>query len=111
MYEIQKSQVLLLLINNTPNAKGILTGKVFEYLGSGRPILSIGPEDGEAAVILKDSDAGQTAGYENEDAMRRIISDYFIRYSEQRLESNTGNRLKYSRRELTGEIAAILNTL
>lgn len=111
MHEIQKSQVLLLLINNTPNAKGILTGKVFEYLGSGRPILSIGPEDGEAAVILKDCDAGQTAGYENEDAMRRIISDYFIRYSEQRLESNMGNRLKYSRKELTGEIAEILNAL
>jgi len=29
MNEIQKSQVLLLLINNTPNAKGILTGKIF----------------------------------------------------------------------------------
>ena len=53
MHEIQRSQVLLLLINNTPNAKGILTGKIFEYLGSGRPILSIGPEDGDAAIIIK----------------------------------------------------------
>ena len=111
MHEIQKSQVLLLLINNTPNAKGILTGKIFEYLGSGRPILNIGPEDGEAAVMLKDSDAGQTANYENEQAMRSIVSDYFTLYCEQRLESNTGNRLKYSRKALTGEIAEILNKL
>jgi len=111
MYEIQKSQVLLLLINNTPNAKGILTGKIFEYLGSGRPILSIGPEDGDAAVILRNADAGQTADYHNEEAMKRILDDYFIRFSEQRLESNTGNRLKYSRKELTREIAGILDEM
>jgi len=111
MHEIQKSQVLLLLINNTPNAKGILTGKVFEYLGSGRPILSIGPEDGEAAAVLKDTDAGQTAGYENKEGMFQILNEYFTRFSEQRLESNTGNRLKYSRKALTKKIAAILNEM
>jgi hypothetical protein len=111
MHEIQRSQVLLLLINNTPNAKGILTGKVFEYLGSGRPVLSIGPEDGEAAVILTDSLAGQTAGYENETGMRSILNDYFTRFNEHSLKSNTGSRLKYSRKALTGEIAKILNDL
>lgn len=111
MHEIQKSQILLLLINNTPNAKGILTGKIFEYLGSGRPILSIGPEDGDAAVILKDSEAGQTAGYENEVGMHRILTDYFMKFSEQRLESNTDNRLKYSRKELTAEIAKVLDEM
>jgi glycosyltransferase involved in cell wall biosynthesis len=111
MHEIQKSQVLLLLINNTPNAKGILTGKIFEYLGSGRPILSIGPEDGDAAVILNDSEAGQTAGYENEVGMHRIVTDYFIKFSEQRLESNTDNRLKYSRKALTAEIAKVLDEM
>jgi len=111
MHEIQRSQVLLLLINNTPNAKGILTGKIFEYLGSGRPILNIGPEDGDAAVILKDSEAGLTAGYENEDLMRRILTEYFIKFSEQRLDSKTGNRLKYSRKTLTKEIAEILDEM
>ncbi len=111
MHEIQKSQVLLLLINNTPNAKGILTGKIFEYLGSGRPILNIGPEDGDAAAMLTNADAGQTAGYQNEEAMQRILNDYFIKFSEQRLESNTGNRLKYSRNELTKQIAGILDEM
>ncbi len=109
MREIQKSQVLLLLINNTPNAKGILTGKIFEYLGSGRPILSIGPENGDAAVILTESEAGHTADFENEKAMHRILTDYFIKFSEQRLESKADSRLKYSRKVLTYEIAQILN--
>jgi glycosyltransferase involved in cell wall biosynthesis len=111
MHEIQKSQVLLLLINNTPNAKGILTGKMFEYLGSGRPVLSIGPEGGDAALILEETEAGYTADYQDEETMHRIVSGYYTRYAEQKLESNTGNRLKYSRRVLTGEIASILNNL
>jgi glycosyltransferase involved in cell wall biosynthesis len=111
MQEMQKSQVLLLLINNTPNAKGILTGKLFEYLGSGRPILSIGPEDGDAAIILKDTQAGLTASYENEAGMQSILNDYFIKFSEQRLESNTGNRLGFSRKNLTGEISEIMDEM
>jgi hypothetical protein len=111
MREIQKSQLLLLLINNTPNAKGILTGKIFEYLGSGRPILCIGPEDGDAASILNNSEAGQTADYQNHEAMRNILNEYFIRFNEQRLESNTSNRQKFSRKELAREIAMILNKI
>ena len=39
----QASQVLLLVLNRTHNAKGILTGKFFEYMASGRPIIMIGP--------------------------------------------------------------------
>jgi len=111
MHEIQKSQLLLLLINNTPNAKGILTGKIFEYLGSGRPILSIGPEDGDAAVILRDTEAGQTADYGNEKSMQLILTEYFIKFTEQRLVSNTKNQLKYSRKVLTKQIAGILDEM
>ena len=43
------------------------------------------------------------------DNVSRIINDYYIKFSEQRLASNTGNRLKYSRKILTGEIAKILD--
>lgn len=111
MQEIRKSQVLLLLINNTPNAKGILTGKIFEYLGSGRPILNIGPENGEASTVVKECEAGKTAGYDNDAGMLSILTDFYIRYTEQRLESSKGNRLKYSRKELTGNIAEILDKI
>ena len=108
MLEIQKSQVLLLLINNTPNAKGILTGKVFEYLGSGRPILSIGPEDGDAAEILNEKTKRKTADYNNEDKMRQVIEAYFSKYLERSLGSNKTSSMKYSRRALTSDIADVL---
>jgi len=108
MQEIQRSQVLLLLINNTPNAKGILTGKVFEYLGSGRPILSIGPEDGDAAEILNNTGAGKTADYTNEAKMQLIIGEYFSKFQKQALESNNASSAKFSRKALTGKIAGVL---
>ncbi|MCB0779276.1 MAG: glycosyltransferase family 4 protein, partial [Flavobacteriales bacterium] len=53
MREMQRARVLLLLLNDTANAKGILTSKLFEYLAVGRPILAVGPKDGDVARVLK----------------------------------------------------------
>lgn len=104
------SQVLLLFINNTPNAKGILTGKIFEYLASGRPIFCIGPEDGDAAHILKETHAGQTVGFEDKEKMKEIIKDLFHKYLENRLPSNESKEVeKYSRRALAGEYGRLLD--
>lgn len=111
MLEIQKSQVLLLLINNIPNAKGILTGKVFEYLGSGRPIICIGPEDGDAAVILNECQAGKTSGYQNETEMHSIIADYFTSHKNENLVFNSDKHLNYSRKTLTSKMATVLDEI
>lgn len=42
----ETSDVLVLLESGRPEAKGVLTGKVFEYLATDKPILLIGPEPG-----------------------------------------------------------------
>lgn len=52
MRQMQRARVLLLLVNDTPNLMGILPGKLFEYVGSGRPILSVGPTEGDTARVL-----------------------------------------------------------
>jgi glycosyltransferase involved in cell wall biosynthesis len=52
MRHMQQARVLLLLLNDTANARGILTSKLFEYLSVGRPLLSIGPKDGDLARVL-----------------------------------------------------------
>ena len=55
---LQAADALLLLIPELPNNRGILTGKLFEYLGSGRPIWGFGPVDGDANAILRETQAG-----------------------------------------------------
>ena len=38
-----------------------MPSKFFEYLGAGKPILLVGPLDGDAATILQECQAGFTA--------------------------------------------------
>jgi glycosyltransferase involved in cell wall biosynthesis len=55
----QAADVLLFLDWADTEAEGVLTGKLFEYLGSGRPILSVGPrKSSEAAAIINDAGCG-----------------------------------------------------
>lgn len=55
---MEQADLLLLSISKTVNAKLILTGKLFDYIGARRPILFIGPTDGDAAKIIKDLKIG-----------------------------------------------------
>jgi glycosyltransferase involved in cell wall biosynthesis len=108
--QVQESaQVLLLLVNNATNAKGILTGKLYEYLASGRPILCIGPEDGDAARVLKETQAGITVGFENKEKMKEVVKDLYQRYLNGGLLSNVSEEIeKYSRKALAKEYAKLL---
>ncbi len=56
--ELMGADALLLLIGGGIKAKGVLTGKLFEYLRAGRPILLLGPADGEAARLLAETGHG-----------------------------------------------------
>ena len=76
--EQANSDVLLLFVNNTPNAKGILTGKIFEYMASGRPILCIGPEDGDSARILSETQTGITVDFNDKEKMKSVILAYSL---------------------------------
>ncbi len=58
---IQKESDLLLFLEwNDPSAKGVLTGKLFEYMVSGVPIMSVGiTEDNSAGELIKKSGTGE----------------------------------------------------
>ncbi len=51
--EVLMNSDALLLFIASKNGKGVLTGKIFEYLRSGKEILAMVPPDGEAAEILR----------------------------------------------------------
>ncbi len=63
--EMINAGILLLLIPKVPQNEGILTGKLFEYIGAKSPILAIGPENGDVEGIITETNSGLYYSYEN----------------------------------------------
>jgi len=109
---MRQSALLLLAINkDSPNAKGILTGKFFEYLASGRPIMAIGPTDGELARIIKESEAGEIAAYDDLVQIKKIIISMYEKYLLNDLNTSPKGIEKYTRKNLTSELVTILDKM
>ncbi|QNM85924.1 glycosyltransferase family 4 protein [Polaribacter pectinis] len=107
----QKAQVLLLLIPDVKNNKGILTGKLFEYLTAKRPILAIGPEDGDLQEILKNTNSGFVIDYNDEEKLTLEIELLYERYKFGLLEVASKNTNQYHRKELTNQLSKIIKNL
>lgn len=109
---ILKSDVLLLLIPNTQDNEGIVTGKIFEYLATGNFILGIGPENGEAARILEKTKAGKMFDFSEFDGIKKEIEKQYEDWKNGvKPEVNKHEIEKYSRRELTYKLVEIFNSL
>ena len=101
----------MLLIPNVKNNKGILTGKLFEYLKAKRPILAMGPEDGDLATILKETNAGVIVNFNAEEKLKLQLLELYQKYKEEKLVVSATNIEKYHRKELTKNLASILKSL
>ena len=79
-------------------------------MASGRPILCIGPEDGDAARILKETGAGQTVSFGDKNKTKEIIKNLYQRYLENDLEGNTNPKVEsYSRQVMAQRYATLLD--
>lgn len=108
---LNRSQVLLLLINNTPFAKGVQPGKLFEYMCAHRPILAIGPSDGETAYFLNETNTGHIVDFYDHTGLKAHILDYYQQYRQKKLNVQSCNVERYSRKTLTGTMAELFNQI
>ncbi|MDP3936532.1 MAG: glycosyltransferase [Deltaproteobacteria bacterium] len=70
----RSADALLLTLSDRKHGEGILTGKIFQYLGAGRPVLAVVPE-GEAADLVRKTGAGcVVAPGDTEDVCRALTS-------------------------------------
>ena len=60
---IVAARLLLLPVNDTPDAMGRIPGKLFEYLAAKRPILCIGPKEGDSARVISETNSGITCEF------------------------------------------------
>ena len=56
---MREAALLVLTIEAWSYARAVVPGKTYEYLASGRPVVGLGPPDGEAAAILRAAGAGE----------------------------------------------------
>ena len=104
----RKSQVLLLIEIDSEETKSIIPGKLFEYMVSERPILAIGPEEADFAGILKQTNTGVFALYEEKDLVKETLLKYYKAYLEQNLKVYPVGLQQYSRKNLTKQLADLL---
>jgi glycosyltransferase involved in cell wall biosynthesis len=109
------SDVLLLLIPEAGGrGRGVLSGKVFEYLAAERPVLAIVPEDGAAAQLIRDTDAGIVAGPEDVPAIRDALVALHAQWRDGKLDGTPLSpewRDKLSRAARVEELAELLESL
>jgi glycosyltransferase involved in cell wall biosynthesis len=107
---MQSASVLLHYVAPSSRAP---TGKLYEYLASGRPILCVARPDGGAAALVRAADAGPVAAPGDPEAIEQAILSLYERWSGNGLPDQPRARewvlANYSRRKLTGDLAAVLN--
>ncbi len=104
----RSSQVLLLIEIDAPETRSIIPGKLFEYMVSERPILALGPDGSDFAALLTETNTGRFFRYDEKEAMKDQLLQYFRQYQQGKLQSFPVGLQRYSRKSLTGQLAQLL---
>ena len=104
----QKSQLLLLLEIDSKETKGIIPGKLFEYLNAKRPILAIGPQGWEAGAMVVDHKAGTFCLHNDVATLKTVLLEAFHQYEKGTLGCNSEGVEQYHRRALTESLAKFI---
>ena len=101
--------MLLLLINKTSNNKGILTYKLFEYLGSKTKIIGVGPVKGDAAEILRLAKAGEMFEYSDIEGFNQFVLNNYHQWNEKEIARNAKDINQYSMPHITEMFTKLLD--
>ena len=99
------SDALLLLIPEAGGrGRGVLSGKLFEYLAAERPILAAVPPDGAAADLIRETGAGVVAAADDVAALTAALSELHAKW---RAGELNGTPLSADDRERLGRAARV----
>lgn len=106
---MQDSSVLLITNFPQESSKGIIPGKIFEYLATGKTILSFGPKDADVEKILSETKAGKHFGYEEKENLKKFILESYQNWKSGTLNQNAENIEQFSRKNLTQKLVDLMN--
>jgi glycosyltransferase involved in cell wall biosynthesis len=106
------SHVLLLIVASEGyKTLGIVTGKLFEYLVSGRPVLALAPKESIVANIIQSANAGLVVS--SNLAIKNAILEFYEQWATGKLSATTdmGSIERYNRKVLTHKLAQIFEKI
>ena len=109
---MMQSNLLLLVIPEFQGDKGNIPGKLFEYLRAMRPILNIGPKEGESAELIRDTKTGKTFERSDKDQIVQYVNKRYTQWSEgyDPIAEMDQSRIKqFSREQGARQLANIIN--
>jgi len=105
-----QSNALLLIVDDFKGNDEIVPGKVFEYIGAGKPILALAPE-GAVADVIRETESGEIVRANDIAAIADKFSRFFFAWQKGTLliKQNHEAVNHYNRREITGQLARLLD--
>lgn len=100
----RQAQVLLLVEIDAPHTRGIVPGKLFEYMAAARPVLAIGPEGWEAAGMVTESGCGKGFTYAQQAAIEQQLLSWYEGFRRGTLHQNPAGAEPFRRRTLTEKL-------
>ncbi|MEM3432908.1 MAG: glycosyltransferase [Candidatus Methanomethyliaceae archaeon] len=110
---MRAADVLLLLVTGGEEVNYCVTGKVFEYMATGRPILAMAPPTGAAAQLVLGSGTGVVVPAEDVGEISRTLLELYKRWEAGNLtfQRNEDFVRQFDRRSLTAKLAILLDRL
>ncbi|MGD1046312.1 MAG: glycosyltransferase family 4 protein [Bacteroidota bacterium] len=107
---MKESSALLLIISKVQRSETQTpTGKLYEYLASRRPILGLVPAQNDAAKLIAKFDAGIITDPDDVQGIEDSVVRMYRSHKNGELRDHTGDISMFSRKELTKELASILD--
>lgn len=111
--EQMQSDVLVLIEGTGRGAEAFYTGKIFEYMNTGKPVLALLPENGVAADLVRESNIGIVAHTDNVEQIKRNLLQYYSEWENGTLKfvPNQSVIERYERKKLTEKLAEVFDGL
>jgi len=106
---LEKADVLWLIVGHSKKANQVTVGKMFEYFGAQKPILGLVP-DGSSKELLKEYGAGFVCNPNDIEQIKNQIVKIYSLWKQNELPEVKNSFIKlYDRRFISFELAKILN--
>ena len=111
---VNKANILLLTNFDNPASRGIIPGKLFEYMATGNPILAVGPTDADVEKILIKTEAGAYFSHQEVEAIKKYILSVYNQWLANPnyiSKTNETEVQKFNRKNLTAHLAELIHKL